>query len=132
LDIYGIFVLFFMNKLIFSLIALLFTFNACNSAADEIAKSTEETRRKNAEKGVSAPDGMAVFRANCVNCHGTDGALGLNGAKNLGISDLPLDSRIHIITNGKNLMTPFKALLNEAEIKAVAEYTLTLKTQTAK
>ena len=69
------------------------------------------------------PDGMAIFRQNCVTCHGADGALGLNGAKNLAESKLSLEERVHIITYGKKLMTPFGPLLSPEEIKAVAEYT---------
>lgn len=74
-----------------------------------------------------SPDGMAVFRKYCVTCHGADGKLGLSGAKDLTLSSLSLDERIQIITNGKKLMTPFGELLSPAEIKAVAEYTFTLK-----
>ena len=100
---------------------------ACESAEDEIARQAEAARNKHAGATPSTPDGMAVFRKNCVVCHGADGKLGSNGAKDLTMSELPIDGRIQIITNGKNLMTPFKAVLTEAEIKAVAAYTLTLK-----
>ena len=101
--------------------------SSCQSAAEEIDRQAEAARNKNASGGATAPDGMAVFRQNCVICHGADGKLGTNGAKDLTVSELPLEGRIQIITNGKNLMTPFKAVLTEAEIKAVANYTLTLK-----
>ena len=43
------------------------------------------------------------------------------------ISTITLEERITQVTNGKGLMTPFKEILTEAEIKAVAEYTLSLK-----
>ncbi len=121
-----------MNKINFSLIALVLALNACHSAADEISARTKAAQDKANSAEKSGPDGGAIFRQNCITCHGADGKLGLSGAKDLSVSELPLDSRIQIITNGKNLMTPFKALLNEAEIKAVAEYTLTLRDQTAK
>ena len=101
---------------------------ACESAQDEIDRQTEAAKNKNAGNA-SVPDGMAVFRKNCVVCHGADGKLGVNGAKDLTASELPIEGRMQIITNGKNLMTPFKAVLSEAEIKAVAEYTLTLGTK---
>lgn len=76
---------------------------------------------------VPAPDGAAVFRRHCVICHGADGTLGLNGAKDLTQSALPLEERIEQITNGKNMMTPFRDVLPPEEIKAVAEYTMRLK-----
>jgi mono/diheme cytochrome c family protein len=104
-------------------------FSACESPEAEMAREAEAAKNRNAGTTHTIPDGMAVFRKNCVLCHGVDGKLGSNGAKDLSASELPLDGRIQIITNGKNLMTPFKALLSEAEIKAVAEYSLTLKKQ---
>ena len=77
----------------------------------------------------AAPDGAAVFRQYCVTCHGADGSLGLNGAKDLAQSTLPLDGRIAQISKGKNLMAPFEGILTPAEIKAVAQYSLMLKKQ---
>jgi cytochrome c6 len=71
--------------------------------------------------------GKKTFETYCVLCHGADGKLGLNGSKDLSISVRPIEERIAQVTNGKGLMTPFKDILTEAEIKAVAEYTLTLK-----
>jgi cytochrome c6 len=73
------------------------------------------------------PDGMAIFRKNCVTCHGSDGMLGLNGAKDLSVSEISLAERIDIITHGKKLMTPYKSMLSPAEIEAVATYTQTLQ-----
>lgn len=75
------------------------------------------------------PDGMAVYRQYCVTCHGADGKLGLNGAKDLSQSVLSQEERIIQITNGKNLMTPFRNVLTPAEIKAVAAYTQDLKSK---
>lgn len=99
-------------------------FTACGQSNDDSTKGA--AAGKNMDSKFS-PDGMAVFRQKCVTCHGADGALGLNGAKNLGESILPLEERINIITNGKKLMTPFGTLLSPEEIKAVAEYTQTFK-----
>ncbi len=98
---------------------------ACESDADTIARRTAEAQK--AGQNASAPDGMAVFRQNCVVCHGADGRLGLNGAKDLTVSVVPLQERIEIITHGKNLMTPFGTILSPAEIAAVAAYTVSLK-----
>jgi len=73
------------------------------------------------------PEGSAIFRKNCVVCHGADGKLGMNGAKDLSMSVLPVEERINTITNGRNVMTAFKELLSPEEIKAVAYYTMSLK-----
>lgn len=114
-----------------ALLVLVLFIVSCTSAADEIDKQVSAARNKNS-KLPSTPDGMVIYRKNCVTCHGADGKLGLNGAKDLTASVLPLGDRVQIITNGKNLMTPFKALLTEEEIKAVAEYSITLTAQSVK
>lgn len=101
------------------LIIGVFCFCACGSPD----KQGEVKQRTNEPL---IPDGMAIFRKNCVTCHGTDGKLGLNGAKDLTSSPLTLEERINIVTNGKKLMTPFGKILSPEEIRVVAEYTLTL------
>jgi len=74
-----------------------------------------------------AVDGKAVYQKTCVVCHGVKGDMGASGAFNLTTSELTLDERIAVITNGRNVMAAYKDLLKEEEIAAVAEYTLTLK-----
>ena len=82
--------------------------------------------KKGAESSNAAVDGAKVFKQYCVLCHGIDGKLGVSEAKDLSVSTKTEEERIAIITNGKNTMTPFKGVLSEAEIKAVAAYTITL------
>lgn len=77
----------------------------------------------------SASTGEAVYKKYCVLCHGLDGKLGLNGSKDLTISKLTLEERVVQVTKGKNTMTPFEGILSQEEIKAVAEYTMTLTKQ---
>ena len=101
----------------FSQIVLLLAFGALISACSQ----TEPPKTK------GSPDGAELFKSNCVICHGADGKLGLNGAGDLSKSTLDKNARIELVTNGKNAMTPFKALLSPEEIEAVAEYTFSLK-----
>ncbi|MEO6759682.1 MAG: cytochrome c [Saprospiraceae bacterium] len=115
-----------MHKLYVLLLLLpALSWSACESDAEKIASRTAAAQKSGQQ--LAAPDGMAVFRQNCVICHGADGRLGLNGAKDLSVSILPLEERIQIITQGKNLMTPFGKILSPGEITAVADYTLHLK-----
>ena len=87
--------------------------------------STDASSGKIAEK---APvDGGKIFKIYCVTCHGAYGDMQANGAKDLRLSALTLEERIQVITKGRNIMTPFENLLNEEKIRAVAEYTLSLK-----
>lgn len=97
---------------------------ACGSAP---GTGTGVSARSNAGSGNHPPDGKHIFSQYCVACHGADGKLGFNGAKDLSQSVLNLEERVTQIAKGKNLMTAFEDLLSPAEIRAVAEYTLTLK-----
>jgi mono/diheme cytochrome c family protein len=72
--------------------------------------------------GQEAINAKALYEKKCSLCHGNDGQLNLAGASDLSKSALSLEDRINVITNGKNNMTPFKAVLSEDEIKAVAIY----------
>ena len=75
----------------------------------------------------STVNGEELYNASCVSCHGADGKLALMGAKDLTKSAMDLNAKVEIIKNGKNAMSPFGAMLNDEQIKAVAEYTETLK-----
>ncbi len=91
------------------------------------ACGTEASKHSAAAAGAAEPDGMAIFKKYCVACHGADGKLGLNGARDLSQSALTLEERVSMVTKGKNMMTPFGEILSQEEIRAVAEYTQTLK-----
>lgn len=72
-------------------------------------------------------DGAMIYKKYCILCHGADGKLGLNGSKDITASQLTKEERMVLIRNGKGAMTPFKGILSEEEIEAVADYTMTLK-----
>ncbi len=93
------------------------------------ACSQSDSNKGTSEPTASTPkvDGEKVYKTYCVTCHGLYGDMGASGAFNLQTSVLPLEERINVITNGRKVMTPFKELLSEEKIRAVAEYTMTLK-----
>ncbi len=101
---------------------LVFAVFACGAETPNENGPAKKTKPK--KKKV---DGKKVYKQYCVTCHGVYGDMGASGAFNLTESSLTLDEKIEVITNGRNTMTPFKGLLSEAKIKAVAEYTETLK-----
>lgn len=96
---------------------------ACGSESPDQSKS--DATASNA--AAPAADGEKIYKQYCVACHGLYGDMGASGAANLQLSVLPVEDRVKVITDGRNAMVGFKALLDEAKIKAVAEYTLTLK-----
>lgn len=68
-----------------------------------------------------------IFVAQCAICHGLDGKMMANGAKDLTTSTKTLEERVKIISEGKNLMPAFKYQLSESEIQGLAIYTQMLK-----
>lgn len=69
-------------------------------------------------------EGKSIYEAQCSRCHGSNGKLGLAGAKDLSITTLTPDEMIPIITHGKNagMMPAYGNTLSADEIKAVTNY----------
>lgn len=81
------------------------------------------TKRKGIPKDntvLAAENGEALYKANCVVCHGNDGKLGLSGAKDLSISTLDLGSIKEMIIHGKGSMPA--AQVSEEQAGLIAEY----------
>ncbi|MBK9256667.1 MAG: cytochrome c [Saprospiraceae bacterium] len=93
-----------------------------------IACGNKENNTKQGPKSDKvAVDGAKIYKLNCELCHGPDGKLAANGSKDLTLSDLDLDERILQISKGKGVMVAYENILSLAEIRAVAQYTMTLK-----
>ena len=103
------------------ILTVLFFLVGCNSP------STTQTVKSEVIPQSSELTGKVVFKQYCVLCHGADGKLGLNGSKDLTLSDLPLDSVLYQIKNGKGTMLPYKDILNDAEIDSVTQYVISLR-----
>lgn len=71
--------------------------------------------------------GKALFETNCVRCHGTDGARGRFGAKDLRKSTLNDAQLFNTIANGRSVMPSWKNRLSEAQIKDVIVYIKTFR-----
>ncbi len=112
-----------MNKLII-LVATVAIIFACGN---DTSKSTTSTT-SSAKKAIASVDGKAVYQKNCIACHGVNGDMGVSGAANLAESKLTLAERITVLKNGREgtAMVSYSSLLDEDEMKAVAEYTLKL------
>jgi mono/diheme cytochrome c family protein len=67
-------------------------------------------------------NGKEIFNDKCSLCHGTDGKLGMSGAKDLSVTQLPHEGIVEIITNGKNTMASYKEALTAEQIEAVSAY----------
>ena len=115
-----------MKKFTIIFLALGFIFYACGNEKPTTSTETQQTQQAPA---ANAPDGAKLYTdAGCVACHGAFGTPVLPTAKNLTDGAITLERRIEVITNGsKNdaTMVAFSPRYSEAEIKAIAEYTMT-------
>lgn len=68
----------------------------------------------------SAHDGMALFEANCKLCHGSDGKLGIVGAKDLTATKMDVKAIKEIILSGKGAMPA--AAVDEEQAALIAAY----------
>ena len=108
----------------FAIAAVVFACGNSGSGSSSTASSGGNDTR--AVAAADKPDGEAIYKTYCVTCHGLYGDMGASGAYNLQESELSLEERIAVITNGRKAMTAFESLLDEKEIKAVAKYTMKL------
>lgn len=67
-------------------------------------------------------NGKEIYEEKCALCHGSDGKLGVSGAKDLSVSALDHKGIVTIITDGKNSMASYKAVLSAEQIELVANY----------
>lgn len=112
-----------MKKILFVFTILSFFIFACG----EDNSSNKIAANKNVSTEKKAVDGSKVYKKNCVICHGTKGDMRASGAHDLTTSVLSLEERIAVITKGRNTMVGFENILSEEKIKAVAEFSRTLK-----
>lgn len=78
------------------------------------------------EKAAPKVNAKKIWKIRCIACHGVNGDMGTNGAANLQEATSDKAYRINIIKNGSEngVMTAFGEILDEAEIEAMAEYTM--------
>ena len=72
---------------------------------------------------MAANDAKSIYETNCASCHGTDGKLGLAGAKDLSATLLDNEAIKDVIKNGKGLMPASQ--LDDEKASLVAEYVRT-------
>ena len=114
-----------MHKSFILLLLLALITVACGGGEDAPSEAPV-TSAKTEKKDINV---KKIWKVRCIACHGIDGTMGTNGAANLQESDKDLDYRINIIQNGSEngVMTAFGEILDEDEVKAMAQYTIDLK-----
>jgi len=98
---------------------------ATDATADTSTDATADTTDTSDQTAATAPDGSGLYTKNCEGCHGKGGANGFAPA--LVNIDLDQAQITDIISNGEESMPGYKDSLSSDEIKAIADYVLTLK-----
>ncbi|PCJ80754.1 MAG: hypothetical protein COA49_07965 [Bacteroidetes bacterium] len=73
-------------------------------------------------KAINFEDVRATYGYKCSICHGSEGVSVIRSAPNLVSSQLSIDERVEIISNGKTTMPPQKDVLDESMILGLAMY----------
>ncbi len=105
-----------MKRTAIVLVSLTLLLLACSSG--------EAPAELGAESGMTK--GEQVYRMNCTLCHGANGKLGFNGAKDLTKSLLTREEMIARVREGKGTMMPYKNSLSAKDIEAVVEHVRSL------
>ncbi|NBC25068.1 MAG: c-type cytochrome [Bacteroidetes bacterium] len=106
---------------IFTLVGILLMGTYCSSS--ETNASSENRNLSPEEKELA--EGQKLYKRHCISCHGMNGKMGFNGAKDLTESNLTFNERKVLIAYGRESMMAFKSILDPEEIEAVARYSMT-------
>lgn len=92
------------------------------SMSPEQIKKGKELLKNVDKKELAAVDTKKLFKMHCALCHGFNGKMMVNGAKDLSKSKIPMEESIAQVYFGKGLMTPYKGVLSDVEIVALSQY----------
>jgi len=82
----------------------------------------QKAKESKAGPEIVTVNGKEIFEDKCALCHGSDGKLGLSGAKDLSLTQLDHAGIAEIISNGKNAMASYKEVLTPGQIDALSSY----------
>ena len=89
-------------------------------------KKAKELIASTSQADIDAVDAKKNYKKYCTACHGFKGNAKISGATDLTKLKSSLTRKVAQIYFGKGAMTPFKGVMNDAEIIAVAGYIETL------
>jgi mono/diheme cytochrome c family protein len=104
-------------------------------AAYGLAEMSKAKQKKEAAKQIDTTTisepievGKLIYGEKCAVCHGSDGKLGLSGAKDLSVTQLSVEEQKVIIRNGKSSMIPFNTeAISDEQLDGLTQYLATLK-----
>lgn len=105
-----------------ALISLMFLIYAYGISETKSPFMSDEKKKVDTANVPIAEVGKKIYEEKCTLCHGSDGKLGLSGAKDLTQSTLTHDEKVALVMNGKNAMMSFKEQLTPEQVEAVVLY----------
>jgi len=105
-----------MKKLMLVVLITLVALLACSAAGSSPMEQQD-----------SAAQGEAIYKMQCVMCHGRKGNLNVGGAKDLTASAISTEEMIAVVTQGKGTMVGFGSTLTKQQIEAVVAHARTLR-----
>jgi mono/diheme cytochrome c family protein len=105
-----------------ALVSLMFLIYAYGISETKSPFMSDEKKKVDTANVPVAEVGKKIYEEKCILCHGSDGKLGLSGAKDLTQSTLTHDEKVALVMNGKNAMMSFKEQLTPEQVEAVVLY----------
>ena len=88
---------------------------------EQIAKAKKLIKAATQEQ-LDETNPAKIYKMHCALCHGFNGKMMVNGAKDLTKATLPLEESVAQVYFGKGLMQPYKGVLTDPEIVAISKY----------
>lgn len=112
-----------------------FLTNKPDDVGDTAAMIAEQEQREESgeelDAAAKAKEDLAIgkstyYKYTCNTCHGDDGTMGFQGAKNLQVSQIADDEIKNIVKNGKGMMKPAEGI-SDTELKYLVSYVKSLR-----
>lgn len=93
-------------------LGVIISMTSCSESHTEKVEETSEQEKKE----FSLSDAKNLYTMKCASCHGTDGKLGMSGAKDLSISKITDQQIMCTIQSGQNAMPAFKDVIPDYQL----------------
>lgn len=96
---------------------------SCSGSQTEKVEKTSEQEKKE----FSLNDAKNLYTMKCASCHGSDGKLGMSGAKDLSASKITDQQIMCTIQSGQNAMPAFKDAIPDYQLEKLVTVVKSLR-----
>lgn len=104
-------------------LGVLILLTSCSESNTEKVDETSEQEKKE----FSLNDAKNLYTMKCASCHGSDGKLGMSGAKDLSISKITDQQIMCTIQSGQNAMPAFKDAIPDYQLEKLVTVVKSLR-----